>query len=105
MSDQNLCMSSMYQKMLLKRMCGGKSRLGKNCEIFFNEEQSITKVKLKGLDHSTALVIGRVSKIQGFWVEQGLFHSFSHHPNFFAIFDVLSKLCSTFGTLHFVETK
>ena len=72
----------MYQKMLLKRMCGGKSRLGKNCEIFFNEEQSITKVKLKGLDHSTALVIGRVSKIQGFWVEQGLFHSFFHHPNF-----------------------
>ena len=70
MSGQDLYTPSTYQKMLLKRMCGGKSRLGKNCEIFFNEAQSITKVKLKGLDHSSRISSSDWSGIQNsvFWV-------------------------------------
>ena len=94
MSSQNLHVPSMYQKMLLKRMCGGKSRLGKNCEIFFNEEQSITEVKLKGLDHSSRISSSDWLGIQnsGFWV--GIFFTFPIIPkNFLVIFDVFSKFC------------
>ena len=71
----------MYQKMLLKRMCGGKSRLGKNCEIFFNEEQSITEVKLKGLDHSISSSDWLGIQNSGFWV--GIFFTFPIIPKIF----------------------